>query len=73
MTTYLLRRFPTDVPRRFTDAEVEAAALYWHTECHDMPLRVVDPSMPKGEGPGLYAEVKPLLDAVARLRSADVD
>ena len=61
---FALRRFPTDVPRIFTDPD--EAAAYWLAECNGMPVRVIS-SVWNGEGPGLYAEVKPILDAAARI------
>lgn len=64
---YALRRFPADAPRYFSADQLEEAARYWHEQCPGMALRVTGGAEGSGEGFGLYSEVRPLLDAVARL------
>jgi len=64
---YELKETPKGPTRLFDAADVDAAAEYWLDRCPGMPLRVVGGS--EGYGFGMHSEVRPLLDAVARLKA----
>ncbi len=65
---YELSETPKGPVRSFTVDEVDEAAKFWLDHAKGMPVRVAGGS--EGWGYGLPHEVKPLLDAVARLQES---